>query len=401
MKELMEMRDKRVQSWNAAKAFLESHRGEDGTLSAEDDAIFNKMMDDVDKLGREIARMEKMEAMDVEMSKATSKPLTSAPTTRMEDEPVSKTGRGGNGYAKNFWNAMRSKSVSHEVLNALQVGSDAEGGYRVPDEYERTLIEALEDQNIFRQLAHVIHTSSGDRKIPVVASKGTASWIDEEAQYPESDDAFGQVSIGAYKLATMIKISEELLNDSVFDMPAYIAKEFARRIGAAEEEAFFTGNGTGKPLGILAATGGAETGVTAAAVDKITMDEVIDLFYSLRAPYRRNAVFIMNDATVKALRKLKDGQGQYLWQPSITAGTPDTILNRPVYTSGFMPTLATGNKTILFGDLGYYWVADREGRSFKRLNELYAPTGQVGFLASQRVDGKLILPEAVKVLKQA
>ena len=401
MKELMEMRDKRVQSWNAAKAFLESHRGEDGTLSAEDDAIFNKMMDDVDKLGREIARMEKMEAMDVEMSKATSKPLTSAPTTRMEDEPVSKTGRGGNGYAKNFWNAMRSKSVSHEVLNALQVGTDSEGGYLVPDEYERTLIEALEDQNIFRQLAHVIHTSSGDRKIPVVASKGTASWIDEEAQYPESDDAFGQASIGAYKLATMIKISEELLNDSVFDMPAYIAKEFARRIGAAEEEAFFTGNGTGKPLGILAATGGAETGVTAAAADKITMDEVIDLFYSLRAPYRRNAVFIMNDATVKALRKLKDGQGQYLWQPSITAGTPDTILNRPVYTSGFMPTLATGNKTILFGDLGYYWVADREGRSFKRLNELYAPTGQVGFLASQRVDGKLILPEAVKVLKQA
>ena len=398
MKELMEMRDKRVQSWNAAKAFLESHRGEDGTLSAEDDAIFNKMMDDVDKLGREIARMEKMEAMDVEMSKATSKPLTSAPTTRMEDEPVSKTGRGGNGYAKNFWNAMRSKSVSHEVLNALQVGTDSEGGYLVPDEYERTLIEALEDQNIFRQLAHVIHTSSGDRKIPVVASKGTASWIDEEAQYPESDDAFGQVSIGAYKLATMIKISEELLNDSVFDMPAYIAKEFARRIGAAEEEAFFTGNGTGKPLGILAATGGAEIGVTAAAVDKITMDEVIDLFYSLRAPYRRNAVFIMNDATVKALRKLKDGQGQYLWQPSITAGTPDTILNRPVYTSGFMPTLATGNKTILFGDLGYYWVADREGRSFKRLNELYAPTGQVGFLASQRVDGKLILPEAVQVM---
>ena len=398
MKELMEMRDKRVQSWNAAKAFLESHRGEDGTLSAEDDAIFNKMMDDVDKLGREIARMEKMEAMDVEMSKATSKPLTSAPTTRMEDEPVSKTGRGGNGYAKNFWNAMRSKSVSHEVLNALQVGTDSEGGYLVPDEYERTLIEALEDQNIFRQLAHVIHTSSGDRKIPVVASKGTASWIDEEAQYPESDDAFGQVSIGAYKLATMIKISEELLNDSVFDMPAYIAKEFARRIGAAEEEAFFTGNGTGKPLGILAATGGAETGVTAAAADKITMDEVIDLFYSLRAPYRRNAVFIMNDATVKALRKLKDGQGQYLWQPSITAGTPDTILNRPVYTSGFMPTLATGNKTILFGDLGYYWVADREGRSFKRLNELYAPTGQVGFLASQRVDGRLVLAEAMKCL---
>ena len=402
MNELMNLRDKRVQTWNAAKAFLESHRGTDGTLSAEDDAIFNKMMDEVDKLGKEVVRLEKLEALDVEMSRATSKPLASAPVTRLEEEaPVSKTGRGTKDYTKNFWNVMRSKSVSHEVLNALQVGTDTEGGYLVPDEYERTLIEALEDQNIFRQLAHVIHTSSGERKIPVVASKGTASWIDEEAAYPESDDSFGQVSIGAYKLATMIKISEELLNDSVFDMPSYIAKEFARRIGAAEEEAFFTGNGTGRPLGILAATGGAGVGVTTAKADAVTFDEVMDLFYSLRAPYRRNSVFIMNDSTVKALRKLKDGQGQYLWQPAVTAATPDTILNRPVYTSTFMPTLATGNKTILFGDLGYYWVADREGRSFKRLNELYAPTGQVGFLASQRVDGKLILPEAVKVLQQA
>lgn len=403
MTEIMNLREKRVQTWNAAKAFLESHRGNDGMLSAEDDTIYNKMVDDMDRMGKEIARLEKLEALDVEMSRATSKPLTSAPVAAPDDEaPVSKTGRAARDYTKNFWRVMRSKSVPHEVMNALQVGTETEGGYLVPDEYERTLVQALEEQNIFRQLAHVIHTSSGDRKIPVVASKGTAQWIDEEAQYPESDDSFGQVSIGAYKLATMIKISEELLNDSVFDMPSYIATEFARRIGAAEEEAFFTGNGTGRPLGILAATGGAETGATAAAADKITFDEVMDLFYSLRTPYRRNAVFIMNDATVKALRKLKTtGGGDYIWQPSVTAGTPDTILNRPVYTSGFMPTLAAGAKTILFGDLNYYWVADREGRSFKRLNELYAPTGQVGFLASQRVDGKLILPEAVKVLQQA
>lgn len=403
MTEIMNLREKRVQTWNAAKAFLESHRGNDGMLSAEDDAIYNKMVDDMDRMGKEIARLEKLEALDVEMSHATSKPLTSAPVAApAEDEaPASKTGRGTKDYTKNFWRVMRSKSVPHEVMNALQVGTETEGGYLVPDEYEHMLVQALEEQNIFRQLAHVIHTSSGDRKIPVVASKGTAQWIDEEAQYPESDDSFGQVSIGAYKLATMIKISEELLNDSVFDMPSYIATEFARRIGAAEEEAFFTGNGTGRPLGILAETGGAQVGVTGAKADAVTFDEVMDLFYSLRSPYRRNAVFIMNDATVKALRKLKNGNGDYIWQPSVTAATPDTILNRPVYTSGFMPTLATGNKTILFGDLGYYWVADREGRSFKRLNELYAPTGQVGFLASQRVDGKLILPEAVKVLQQA
>ena len=400
MTDLMNMRDKRVQAWNAAKAYLDSHRGNDGTLSTEDEAVFDRMMDDVDKLGKEVERLERLEAVDVEMSKATSQALVGAPVTQ-DKGSREKTGRASDEYKTNFWNAMRFKSVSHDVMNALQVGTNSEGGYLVPDEYERTLIDALQDQNIFRQLAHVIRTSSGDRKIPVVASHGTASWIDEEAAYPESDDAFGQVSIGAYKLATLIKVSEELLNDSVFDMPSYIANEFARRIGAAEEEAFFTGNGTGKPLGILAATGGAQVGVTTAAADKITMDEVIDLFYSLRAPYRRNASFIMNDSTVKALRKLKDGQGQYLWQPSVQAGQPDTLLNRPVYTSGFMPAIATGNKAVLFGDLNYYWVADREGRAFKRLNELYAATGQVGFLASERVDGKLVLAEAVQVLKLA
>ena len=154
-----------------------------------------------------------------------------------------------------------------------------------------------------------------------------------------------------------------------------------------------------KYAGILSATGGAEIGVTAASATAITFDEVMDLYYSLRSPYRKSAVFIMNDSTVKALRKLKNGNGDYIWQPSVTAGTPDTILNRPVYTSSFVPTLEGSAKPILFGDMHYYWIADREGRRFQRLNELYAPNGQVGFLSSERVDGKLILPEAVKCLQ--
>ena len=397
MNQILELREKRAKAWDAAKAFLDSKRGNDGMLSAEDAATYDSMEADVVNLGREIERLERQATIDRELSQPVGKPLTARPEPGADQ---GKTGTATDEYKAAFWRTMRAKSVPHEVVNALQVGVESEGGYLAPDEYQRTLIEALEEQNIFRQLAHVISTSSGDRKIPVVASKGTASWIDEEAAYPESDDSFGQVSIGAYKLATMLKVSEELLNDSVFDLPSYIAREFARRIGAAEEEAFFTGNGTGKPTGILNATGGAETGVTAASATAITMDEVMDLYYSLRAPYRRNAVFIMNDSTVKAIRKLKNGNGDYLWQPSLTAGQPDTLLNRPVYTSSYMPAIAAGNKTILFGDLGYYWVADRQGRSFKRLNELYAATGQVGFLASQRVDGKLVLAEAVKVLAQ-
>ncbi|MGJ4851317.1 phage major capsid protein [Bacillota bacterium Meth-B3] len=397
MNQILSLREKRAKAWDAAKAFLDQKRGADGLISAEDAATYDKMEAEVVSLGKEIERLERQAALDLELSKPTASPLTDKPGAPEQKE---KTGRASDAYKAAFWQAMRNKTVSHDVYNTLKIGEDDHGGYLAPDEFQRTLIEALEEQNIFRQLAKGIATSSGDRKIPVVASKGTAAWIEEGAAYPESDDTFGQISIGAYKLATMIKVSEELLNDSVFDIASYVAREFARRIGAAEEEAFFTGTGIGKPTGILAENGGAQTGVTAASATAVTMDEVMDLYYSLRAPYRRNAVFLMNDSTVKALRKLKNGNGDYLWQPSVVANAPDTILGRPVYTSAFMPAIAAGNKAILFGDLSYYWVADREGRSFKRLNELYAATGQVGFLASERVDGKLVLPEAVKVLAQ-
>jgi HK97 family phage major capsid protein len=396
MSKILELREKRAKAWDAAKAFLDSKRGTDGLLSAEDVATYEKMEADVVNLGKEIDRLERQQALDAELNKPVNTPITGKPG---QPNPENKTGRASDEYKRAFWNAMRSKTAGYEVLNALQVGTDSEGGYLVPDEFERTLVEALQEENIFRTMAKIIQTASGDRKIPVVASKGTASWVDEEGAIPESDDAFGQVSIGAYKLATMIKVSEELLNDSIFNLESYIAREFARRIGAKEEESFFIGNGTGKPTGIFNATGGAELGVTAASATAITVDEIMDLFYSLKSPYRKNAVFVMNDSTVKAIRKLKDGNGQYLWQPSISAGQPDTILNRPVKTSAYVPAIAAGAKTIAFGDFGYYWIADRQGRSFQRLNELYAATGQVGFKATQRVDGKLILSEAIKVLQ--
>ena len=394
---ILELREKRAKAWDAAKAFLDSHRTDKGTLSAEDDATYSRMEQEITDLGKEIARMERREALDAELNRPMNKPLTGKPMTGND---TAKTGRATDEYRQNFWNAMRAKAPMPSVLNALQIGTDSEGGYLVPDEFERTLVQALEEENIFRQLAKVIRTSSGDRKIPVVATKGTASWIDEEGAFVESDDAFSQVSIGAYKLGTLIKVSEELMNDSIFDLESYISAEFARRIGAKEEEAFFTGDGSGKPLGILAASGGAETGVTAASATSITADELMDLFYSLKAPYRKNAVWVLNDSTIKAIRKLKDNSGQYLWQPSLVAGTPDTILGRPVKTSAFVPAIGASQKTIAFGDFQYYWIADRQGRSFRRLNELYAANGQVGFLGTQRVDGKLILPEAIKVLSQ-
>lgn len=396
---VIELRNKRAQKLAAARAFLESNRTPDGFLSQENDAVYTAMENDIANLGREISRMERLEAMDAELSRPLTSPLTEKPAAPAKTDE--KTGRASDEYSAAFWNQTRRKdSVTPEMKNALQEGVDSEGGYLVPDEFEHTLVQALEQENIVREHAHVFTTSSGNHKIPVVTSKGTASWIDEEGAIPESDDVFGQQMIGAHKVGTLIKVSEELLNDSAFDLEGYFASEFARRIGNKEEDAFFNGDGVGKPLGILAATGGAQVGVTAASATAVTADEIIDLFYSLEAPYRKNAIWVLNDASIAAIRKLKDNNGQYLWQPALHEGTYDTLLGKRIFTSPFVPEMKSGQKSVIFGDLSFYWIGDRQGITFKRLNERYADTGQIGFIATKRLDGKLILPEAVKVLQQ-
>ena len=396
---VIELRNKRAQKLAAARAFLESNRTPDGFLSQENDAVYTAMESDIANLGREISRMERLEAMDAELSRPLTSPLTEKPAAVAKTDE--KTGRASDEYSAAFWNQTRRKDfVTPEMKNALQEGVDSEGGYLVPDEFEHTLVQALEQENIVREHAHVFTTSSGNHKIPVVTSKGTASWIDEEGAIPESDDVFGQQMIGAHKVGTLIKVSEELLNDSAFDLEGYFASEFARRIGNKEEDAFFNGDGVGKPLGILAATGGAQVGVTAASATAVTADEIIDLFYSLEAPYRKNAIWVLNDASIAAIRKLKDNNGQYLWQPALHEGTYDTLLGKRIFTSPFVPEMKSGQKSVIFGDLSFYWIGDRQGITFKRLNERYADTGQIGFIATKRLDGKLILPEAVKVLQQ-
>ena len=391
-----ELRSKRAKLWEGTKAFLETHRRENGTLSAEDDATYTKMEQEISDLGREISRLERQEAMDAELNKPVNTPITTRPGAAKEE---TKTGRASDAYRKNFWNAMRSKTPDRSITDALQIGTDSEGGYLIPDEFERTLLSGLEENNIFRTLANIIQTTSGDRKIPIVASHGSAAWVDEEGAYSESDDAFAQITLGAYKLGTMMKVSDELLNDSVFDLENYLSGEFARRIGNAEEDAFINGDGVGKPTGILAAKGGGEIGVTTSSGTAFTADDLINLYHSLLTPYRKKAVWLMNDSTVQFIRKLKDSNGQYLWQPSLVAGTPNTILGCPVMVSRYMPEIGAGNKAVAFGDFSYFWIADRQGRSFMRLNELFAAHGQVGFRGSQRVDGKLILPEAIKVMQ--
>ncbi|MCL1964185.1 MAG: phage major capsid protein, partial [Firmicutes bacterium] len=356
MSKILELYDKRNRAVNAARAFLDSRAAVSDTLCAEDAAAYERMEDEIIALNRQIERENKLSAIENDMKQPLGQPITNAP----HKPETEKTGRASGDYKRAFWNAMRGR-IDVEIKNALSVGTDSEGGFLVPTEYERQLITGLEQENILRQYATVIQTA-GDRKIPVIAAKGTATWLDEGAAITESDSSFSQITIGAWKLGTAIKVSNELINDSAFDIEQYIVNEFARRVGAKEEEAFFVGDGSNQPTGLLAATGGAELGVTTNSATALTFDEIFDLFYSLKSSYRDKAVFIVHDSTAKALRKLKDSSGQYLWEKAVSEGAPDTLCGRPVVTSAYMPQIGAGNKTVLFGDLSYYWIADRQGR---------------------------------------
>ena len=397
MNKIMELRNKRNTLWEQTKTFLEDHRDENGMVPAADIEQYDKMTADVKALGDEIRRLEDQMAMDAQMSAPTTAPVQMKPMARKDTVKPTATEE----YSGAFWDMMRGEGHLLEVRNALSVGKDDEGGFTVPDEFERRLIQGLEENNIFRQMAHVIRTSSGTRKIPVANDTLEASWIDEGEEIPEGTTKFAQTTLSAYKMGKMIRVSNELLNDSAFDIAAYIADRFGKTMGRAEEKAFIVGTGDKQPTGLLNETVGAELGATAASQTAVTFDDVFKLYYSLKSPYRSKAAFICNEELLLQLMTLKDGQGNYIWKPALDIGKPDTILGRPIYTSGYMPGVAKGEKVMTFGDYSYYWVADRSSRTFRRLNERYAEFDQVGFMTTQRVDGKLILPESVKYLKMA
>lgn len=381
---IKELRDKRLDVWNKAKAFLDDHR-KDGVLSAEDDAVYARMEKELDDLAKEITRQEKLEAYEKEMAKNITTPLTTKPNNEVPVEE--KKGRASDAYKKAMLDAMRCNFK--RVSNVLQEGVDADGGYLVPEEYDKRIIDILSEENIMRKLGTTI-TTSGQHKINIAATKPAAAWIEEGGALQFSDATFSQILLDAHKLHVAIKITEELLYDNAFNLESYIVTEFGKAIANAEEDAFLNGDGTGKPLGLFAKTGG---GTKAASTDAPTADDFIALIYALKRPYRKNASFIINDKNIALLRQLKDNNGVYMWQPSVQVGEPDTFLGYKLYTSQFAQTNA-----IAFGDYRYYNIGDRGTRSWQELRELFAGNGMIAYVAKERVDGKLILPEAVQIL---
>lgn len=336
---IIETREKRAKLWNTMEGFLDTHRNDKGVLSAEDDATYSAMEQDLNDLTTEIRRMERRDAIEAELNKPVGRPLTGMPEKPHADE---KKGRASNAYKEDFGRHLRGKAP---IRNVLSESVDADGGYLVPEEFENQIITGPDEANVIRSLAKVI-TTHHDRKIPIAVGHSVATWTAENAAFTESNPTFWQKQIDAFKLTDLIRVSVELLQDAEFDLETYIANEFARAFGIAEEQAFCVGTGSNQPTGIFTEEGGA-----------------------------------------------------YLWQPSVQAGQPDKLLGYDLYTSPYVPTVEAGAFAIAFGDFQNYWIGDRAGRTVQRLNELYATNGQIGYVAAERVDGKVILPEGIQLLQ--
>ena len=390
MDKINELIEKRAKLWEEAKNFLDTHTDEDGKLSAEDAATYEKMESDVVDMKKSIDRLQRQAVIDRELNKPTSKPIINEPTA---GKPLNI--RATDEYKQGMLTAMRTRFRT--ISDVLQEGNDQQGGYLVPEEYDKRLIDVLTEENIMRSLATKI-TTSGEHKINIAATKPAAAWIEEGEALTFGDATFDQIVMDAYKLHVAIKITEELLYDNAFNLESYIIDQFGKALANAEEEAFLNGDGKGKPAGIFDAEKGGQVNTTTSG-NTISADDIITLIYNLKRPYRKSAAFITNDKTLASIRKLKDNNGVYMWQPALTAGEPDRLMGYAVHTSEFAPESATGKPVMAFGDFSYYNIGDRGSRSMQELKELFAGNGMVGYVMKERVDGRLILPEAVQIMK--
>lgn len=381
-----ELLEKRAKLWEGTKAFLDTHKTENGTLSAADAAAYDKMEQEIQDLSAAIDRAKRAEELEAKLNQPMNVPILGKPMASPDGKKINF--RTTDEYRDAMILAMRTGF--RNISNVLHEGDDADGGYLVPEQWEKGIIDALTEWNVMRSLSTVI-TTNGLTRLNISATKPAASWIEESGAIQFSDATFDQMTIDAYKLHVAVKVTEELMYDEAYNLQSYLTDEIGKAVANAEEMAMLTGDGEKKPTGVFHATKGGQIANTIAKIDS---DSILSLIYNLKRPYRKSACFLMNDEHLAKIRLLKDNNGQYLWQPSYVAGEPDRIAGYRVETSQFAPTDAIG-----FGDFSYYKIGDRGTRSFQVLRELYAANGQIAFLSKQRVDGKLTLPEAVQILK--
>ena len=290
-------------------------------------------------------------------------------------------------YGEDFWAAMRGDNAS---FNKIDSGKNSmTGTFLLPSASAAKFATVLELNNVFRRIGTVISAISSDAKIWLSDNTTTPEWVPEGGVIPvAAGPDFPKKPVNAHKLAVINAVDKDFVSDACFDLENCLMKQFGKRFGKAEEDAFINGTGVDMPKGILHDTEGAEIGVT--ATGEITFDDVLALYFSVNKQYRTDGSWLMNDETALKLKTLKDENGQYLWNQN-----SDTILGKPVHISEFMPS---DGKPIAFGDFSYYQIIDRMPLTVRTLYEKFALEQKTGYLGVEYLDGLLIRPEAVKVL---
>lgn len=395
---ILEMKQKRAGLVNEARTLLDENK--EG-LNTEQRTQYDKIMVDVDKLADQIKMEERQQALESEIRQVPNNPFKPGADIKEENYRASQE------YRDAFNNYLATGKME---FRALQADVDASGGFTfATEQFISTLIKALDNSVIMRQIANVIQVTNSDSlgAPTLAADPSDADWTTEIAAVTEdSAMSFGKRQMQPQLSSKLIKVSQKLLRVSALPIDTLIAERFAYKFGITEEKAFMTGTGSGQPLGIFVASANGIPVARDVATDNtataITADGLTNAKYSVKAQYRGRASWIFHRDGVKMIAKLKDSQGQYIWRPGITANDPDTLLGRPIYESEYAPnTFTTGQYVGMFGDFNNYWIADNINFQIQRLVELYATTNQVGFIGRKETDGAPVLAEAFARVKLA
>ena len=380
---IKELSEKRAKLVAEARAILDAAPATG--MSAEDEEKFDRIMADADALKAQIDKQMRLDAIEKELRASTG--VVAANSATQPDGDARQA----------FEHYLRTGEIRATVLSKA---TDGEGGVLAPDEMYQEIVALPQMQNAIKSGARVVDTQKPAVTVPV-ANGLSASWVSEAGNFgtPTTDSAFVKKQFAGHKVGAIVPVTFELLQDSAFPVGQFLTDEAARMIGRAEWAAYAVGTGTGQPQGILT---GAAVGKTTASPSAITHEELLDLVYSLGAQYRPNAVWLMHSTTLAAIRKLNSSapDSDPAWAPG-RAGQPDTVVGRPVFANDNIPEIATGQKVAVLVDLAGFMVIQEPAVTVRRLNELYAGSGEIGFLIYRREDAKLVDTAAAKALQMA
>jgi HK97 family phage major capsid protein len=407
MKDLNELRRKRGNIIEQMRALVDNADKEGRSLTPEENDQWSRMDADQETIRLEVAREERQASLDSDR-KAFDKPPAPMP------EPDTRSQDKGNPLAtaeyRTQFNDMLARGYRPDEHRALQADSQVGGGYLVaPEQFINQLIESLRDDVFIRQLANVIPvqkaTSLG---VPILQARpDDAEWtVELKTGSPDTAMSFGKRELHPHPAAKRILVSTFLLNNAVLSVDQIVRDQLAYKFGITQEKAFLTGSGSGQPLGLFTASPNGidtdrdiATGNTATAIGA---DGLINAKYALKGQYQKTARWIFHRDALSGIRKLKDGDGQYLWQPGLVADKPDTILGLQFFMSEYAPNaFTTGKYAGIIGNFSFYWIADSMEFSIQVLKELYAESNQIGYIGRMECDGQPVLSEAFVRVKLA